>query len=146
MIVEETNLTLTLILISSNSLTNQVFERQGVIVVEGWLAFKATRDLAKLLVELRGAVEEAFVDKVLDPQGLGQGTDEGDDDDEDNDEDDGTGASSSASPGPSAGAARSQKWSRAMRAIETLLACAVPVNTVNAATFQVAFVKRTKKH
>ena len=108
-------------------------------MVEGWLAFKATRDLAKLLVELRGAVEEAFVDKVLDPQGLGQGVDDNNNDEDEGDEndgdDDGDGVGVGASPSP--GAARSQKWSRAMRAIETLLACAVPVSTVNAATFQV---------
>ena len=119
-----------------------------MIVVEGWLAFKATRDLAKLLVELRGAVEEAFVDKVLDPQGLGQEVDDNNNNDEDGDDGDendgeedgdgvGVGASPSPSPSPSPGAARSQKWSRAMSAIETLLACAVPVSTVNAATFQV---------
>ena len=44
--------------------TPQVYERHGVITVEGWLAFRATADLARLLVALRTAVEEAFADKV----------------------------------------------------------------------------------
>lgn len=47
----------------------KVYEKLGVTVVDGWLGFKCSTDLSGLLVRIRQALEEAFVEKVVDPSG-----------------------------------------------------------------------------
>ena len=89
----------------------KVYERQAVVTVEGWLAFKAAPELSKLLVALRAAIDEAFVEKVLNPQGSGM------------EENDGGGNRDSGVGDGDPGRVGGSRCAKAIRAVEALVMC-----------------------
>ena len=45
----------------------KVYEREGVLVVDGWLMFRSTGNICQALQTLRNSVDDAFLERALNP-------------------------------------------------------------------------------